>query len=589
MNNKSVISKKIVQSIISEIKNLSEATTDDEIKKKLDQNRSKWKGCGDPSPFVNLYEFGALSTTPEFGYAEFDGVIDGKNIKVKACFDSYKLIRTMESETGDRGTFKGEYYSESTPLSTPRTFKGDNSKANKFQYGTLTDSKDYNFFTNNWKYAGEFIDGKIGGKGTIIFLDSKEIYKGEFKNGMIDGVGTYKSLSTGKEIKGTFKQNDIVIGVTLSDGTVIKNIFDSEISVNPVKNDSLTINVRKSANLKGVTNFKSTIVYKENPEDRKSNNLSRTFEGTLPNVSVKLVRKDNKDDVKIGKSDKNGDFLIGDINYGVYVLTATLSHGDSRYFFLKIDELDIDEDNEIVNLILSPNKQLKKSETETVEFNKSDLSKKSFNTDWYRNMFVPSDNMGEYKDKSTPKTLEEDCLQKLSEYGEDLKVMHQTGKFPTNLSLLDTEKEINFSDLKNNEQLKSVKNQLQFCWNKYKDAKGFRRKIGEKNILLMRNPVGQFLDFQLILPEHYNKEDIYNKKVMELSKTISKVVLEHKQRKQDSSNESKIIRNRLSFIVENSHSKTIKKSLIEEKSKLINFGYNKTIVNEEFHEIMTRL
>ena len=270
-------------------------------------------------------------------------------------------------------------------------------------------------------------------------------------------------------------------------------------------------------------------------------------------------------------------------------LSATLSHGDSRYFFLKIDELDIDEDNEIVNLILSPNKQLKKSETETVEFNKSDLSKKSFNTDWYRNMFVPSDNMGEYKDKSTPKTLEEDCLQKLSEYGEDLKVMHQTGKFPTNLSLLDTEKEINFSDLKNNEQLKSVKNQLQFCWNKYKDAKGFRRKIGEKNILLMRNPVGQFLDFQLILPEHYNKEYIYNKKVMELSKTISKVVLEHKQRKQDSSNESKIIRNRLSFIVENSHSKVIKKSLIEEKSKLINFGYNKTIVNEEFHEIMTRL
>ena len=66
-------------------------------------------------------------------------------------------------------------------------------------------------------------------------------------------------------------------------------------------------------------------------------------------------------------------------------------------------------------------------------------------------------------------------------------------------------------------------------------------------------------------------------------------MLEHKQRKQDSSNESKIIRNRLSFIVENSHSKVIKKSLIEEKSKLINFGYNKTIVNEEFHEIMTRL
>lgn len=591
MNFQNVISKKIVKSIISEIRNLSEGKTDDEIKKILDQNRSKWKGCGQPSPFVNLYGFGPLSTPPEFGYAEFNGVIDGKNIKVKACFDKGKLIRTMDgSETGDRGTFKGEYYSDSTPLSTPRPFEGNESNANKFQYGTLTDSKDYNFFTNNWKYAGEFIDGKISGKGTIIFLDSKDTYKGEFKNGMIDGVGVYKSLSTGKEIKGTFKQNDIVIGVTLSDGTVIDNIFDSELIVNPLKRDSSTFNIRKSSNLKGVTNFKSTIVYKEKSDDEEPKELSKTFEGILPNVNIKLVRVDNKDDVKIGKSDKNGEFLIEDINYGDYTLTAKLTDDETgNYFFLKIDELRINEDNEIVNLILSPNKGLKKSETQTIEFNNIDLSKKTFNNDWYKNNFVPSESKSEFKDNKSPKTLEEDCIQKLSEYGEDLNVMHQTGKFPTKLGFLDTEKEINFSDLKNSEQLKTVKNQLQFCWNKFKDVKGFRRKIGEKNILLMRNPVGQFLDFQLILPEHYNKEDIYNKKVMELSKTISKVVLEHKQRKQDSSNESKIIRNRLSFIVENSNSKKIKKTLIEEKSKLINFGYNKTIVNKEFHEIMTKL
>jgi hypothetical protein len=183
-------------------------------------------------------------------------------------------------------------------------------------------------------------------------------------------------------------------------------------------------------------------------------------------------------------------------------------------------------------------------------------------------------------------------LIKLKEYGNDLKVMHQTGKFPTTLGILDQEKKINFSDLKNSKELVDVKNQLQFCWNTFKNARGFRRKVGEKNILLMRNPVGQFLDFQLILPEHYNKEDIYNKKVMELSKTIHKVVLEHKQKKYDSLSESKIVFNRLNFIVENSTNRThknIQSSLIKEKNRMIDFGYNEIIVNEQFKRVINEL
>lgn len=583
MNTRYTISQNIVNSILLEVKKLSEAKSSDEVNKYLDQFRSKWKGCGSPSPYVNLYQFGVLDTPPEFGFAEFEGNIDGSNIKVKACFDKSKLIYTDGKETGDRGTFDGQYYSDEEPLKTPRPFVGSESKANKFQYGTLQDTDDYSFYTDNWKYAGNFIDGRIGGDGQIIFLDTKDSYKGQFKNGVIDGSGEYFSASTGKKIKGVFKQNDGIISVTTDDGKFIRNIYDSAITSNPIVNkDSLTINVRKSANLEGVTNFKSTIT---------QGDVTKTFEGTIPNVTVKLVRVDNKKDIKLGKSDKNGNFIIKDINLGVYNLTAVILN-DENSFSLKLDNLKIDEDYEFVNLILTPNKSVKRSERTTIDFNSIDISKKQYNSTWYKNLFVPSGDNTKPVNKKSPDSLEEDCLIKLKEYGNDLKVMHQTGKFPTTLGILDQEKKINFSDLKNSKELVDVKNQLQFCWNTFKNARGFRRKVGEKNILLMRNPVGQFLDFQLILPEHFNKQDIYNKKVMELSKTIHKVVLEHKQKKYDSLSESKIVFNRLNFIVENSTNRThknIQSSLIKEKNRMIDFGYNEIIVNEQFKRVINEL
>jgi len=583
MNTHNTISQNIVNSILLEVKKLSEAKNSDEVNKYLDQFRSKWKGCGSPSPYVNLYQFGVLDTPPEFGFAEFEGNIDGSNIKVKACFDKSKLIYTDGKETGDRGTFDGQYYSDEEPLKTPRPFVGSESKANKFQYGTLQDTDDYSFYTDNWKYAGNFIDGRIGGDGQIIFLDTKDSYKGQFKNGLIDGTGEYFSASTGKKIKGVFKQNDGIISVTTDDGKFIRNIYDSAITSNPIVNkDSLTINVRKSANLEGVTNFKSTIT---------QGDVTKTFEGTIPNVTVKLVRVDNKKDIKLGKSDKNGNFIIKDINLGVYNLSAVILN-DENSFSLKLDNLKIDEDYEFVNLILTPNKSVKRSETTTIDFNSIDISKKQYNSTWYKNLFVPSGDNTEPVNKKSPDSLEEDCLIKLKEYGNDLKVMHQTGKFPTTLGMLDQEKKINFSDLKNSKELVDVKNQLQFCWNTFKNSRGFRRKVGEKNILLMRNPVGQFLDFQLILPEHSNKQDIYNKKVMELSKTIHKVVLEHKQKKYDSLSESKIVFNRLNFIVENSTNRThknIQSSLIKEKNRMIDFGYNEIIVNEQFKRVINEL
>jgi hypothetical protein len=62
MNTRHTISQNIVNSILLEVKKLSEAKSSDEVNKYLDQFRSKWKGCGSPSPYVNLYQFGVLDT-----------------------------------------------------------------------------------------------------------------------------------------------------------------------------------------------------------------------------------------------------------------------------------------------------------------------------------------------------------------------------------------------------------------------------------------------------------------------------------------------------------------------------------------------
>ena len=110
----------------------------------------------------------------------------------------------------------------------------------------------------------------------------------------------------------------------------------------------------------------------------------------------------------------------------------------------------------------------------------------------------------------------------------------------------------------------------------------------------MRNPNGRLINYQLTLEESYN-QDIYNKKLMGLSTTIKKVVLEHNQKKSQNLSESIIIDNRFKFIVEGfdpskkSDKKLLENYLKDEKESLIGSGYNRHLVSNSFHEIMTKL
>jgi len=106
------------------------------------------------------------------------------------------------------------------------------------------------------------------------------------------------------------------------------------------------------------------------------------------------------------------------------------------------------------------------------------------------------------------------------------------------------------------------------------------------------NPPGEAYEFGVRL-ENKNKTNIY--KDMGLSRTINKVITEHAEKKRTLLQESKIINNRLKFIVENynlnlkSERRLAFNDLRNEKIKLISLGYNRQVVKESFIDVMKGL
>lgn len=107
------------------------------------------------------------------------------------------------------------------------------------------------------RYAGEFLNGKPHGKGTLTFKSNKE-YVGQFRNGLPEGKGVVRT-SDGESYSGSFKQgqrvgqgtlktadgktyvgefrNDLPNGkgtITLPDGKVVKGVFkDGSVQTKP--------------------------------------------------------------------------------------------------------------------------------------------------------------------------------------------------------------------------------------------------------------------------------------------------------------------------------------------------------------------
>ena len=568
--------------------NLVTESVDPDVAEELNKYRDKWKGCGGNSPYVNLRPFGTLTEIPEFGWATFAGNIDGNNITVSACFDKYKMIYTEgNGESGDRGNFEGDYYSEVLPFTLPRYFKGDEDKANKFMRGTLTKAKGlFVSLPDDWVYQGDFVDGMIGGQGQVYSASMGMGYEGAFSNGNILGSGVMTFTKTGLVLKGDFKQTPLgVFSVTLPNGEIINDVVEYNKTKTQTKSTDKdnSLGIKKGSNIVGLTYFESTITFKDK---------TKTFNGKLPKVFIRIISKEDKKRFFETFSNSDGEFTINDVIYGKYSLYAYLVDSLNEGFIFEIDEFEVNEPNQKLSLTLKPTKEIKGSELATVEFNNVNLDDKKYNSDWYYrtvigrlenfeyNKIISDLLSGRLEQMRGKVSMEEFCINQFADYGEDLVKLHQD--------------ELKSNVLKTKEQLIPTKKSLEYCWSKFKDDKKFRRKIGKDSILLMRNPNGRLINYQLTLEESYN-QDIYNKKLMGLSTTIKKVVLEHNQKKSQNLSESIIIDNRFKFIVEGfdpskkSDKKLLENYLKDEKESLIGSGYNRHLVSNSFHEIMTKL
>ena len=584
--------------------------TDENVVIIPDNIKSKWVGCRTTDPNFEFREglkaLGFLTKMPEMGFAKFKGVVDGKNIEYNGCFDKYKMVRGFE--TGERGDFTGLYYSEDDSESY---FLGDESKANKFMWGTLKDSDDYNFHDANWKYTGSFVDGKINGTsddvpdmfkpdpfGKIDFSDGKS-YSGDFKDGQIGGNGTF-TFQDGMVLKGVFKtteQEGIVISVTTQDNQYIPNIFDynENYKQSTKKTEKNTIGAIKTSNFNGITKFKFKL-------ESKKTGKSKEFNSYLPNVFIRITNLEDRKIFFESRSDDNGNFQIPNVPYGRYKLVFLVA-GNRNELIYENSDYNINKENQKVSVPLKPTKFLfndlskeissfEKSESRedgstylpgtgaetydllgmTDEEMREYLSTTGvFNNDkdWVSDL-----NAGRFEKKYGKVTSKEACLREFKSYAN---IIRKIQKNEIDLEILK----------KPGNDLQPTKNYLSEC------IKTYGNEItNEKDVKIVVNPPGEAYEFGVRL-ENKNKTNIY--KDMGLSRTINKVITEHAEKKRTLLQESKIINNRLKFIVENynlnlkSERRLAFNDLRNEKIKLISLGYNRQVVKESFIDVMKGL
>lgn len=143
---------------------------------------------------------------------------------------------------------------------------------------------------------------------------------------------------------------------------------------------------------------------------------------------------------------------------------------------------------------------------------------------------------------------------------------------PDNINDLSEEKKVDL------EKQKKIVND---CIETY--TRKFKRNIFKKNlnkeIIQLANPGGKVRSFFRIDAQLVESTDIYNKtNDMSISNSIKKVLTEQVEIKKQNLTERKIINDRINFILENTNNRRL--NLINEAKKLINNGYNKTIVKE---------
>jgi hypothetical protein len=588
-----------------------ETVTPDHFKiEYTDQLRKNWKGClsGEYDYLFNgggEKDYGYQKDIPELGWAKYEGTLDGKQVRVNGCWDKFKLI--TGEETGDRGDFKGDYYT----TNNKGFFEGDESRANKFMYGTLKNSPDYSFYDQDWSYVGYFANGEIdtteinstsapltfdagvvnfGKEVAQIKFSDGNIYAGSFVDGQIDGQGTFV-FTSGLKLSGDFQFNEnsenMTYSVTLNDSTVIDDIFqyDGEYVQKNQKNISKdeSIGILKSGIFKGRTFFNVELSDEKETIEKK---------GFLPKVFIRITNLDNNKIFFEQTSDDEGYFNFETVPFGKYSLTSNINGNNE--FSLEVSSFDLNSKVKDVNLYLKPSKgwqnfiksdlkRLKSDEgdgynisvigtTKLSDFTREDIME--YFIDQVYEIIKPdtwlSDIInGRFEQKYGTITTKEMCTTQLKNYADLIRKI-QSGELDTDMTK------------KVGAKLRPTKKYIQNCWRTY--PKDMEKQ--KSDFLLVRNPGGDIIDYAIVL-ENANKQDIYNKNSMGLKNTISNVIHGYNELKKRKIQENQIIKNRLNFVINENKVDSLV-DLIKEKNILLNNGYDNELVEYNYDKIINK-
>lgn len=149
------------------------------------------------------------------------------------------------------------------------------------------------------------------------------------------------------------------------------------------------------------------------------------------------------------------------------------------------------------------------------------------------------------------------------------------------VSLIKKKKTID--ELGGNSAIEEARTQVEWCFLKYKD--GYSNNM-RKLITKLTNVPPKFDIFELRFTLEQQRDIYKESKDMGISQTIKKVISEQSEKKSLLIKESKIIKNRLLFVYNSSNRRTLKNNLLDESTELVNSGYDKRLVKENFLEIM---
>ena len=149
------------------------------------------------------------------------------------------------------------------------------------------------------------------------------------------------------------------------------------------------------------------------------------------------------------------------------------------------------------------------------------------------------------------------------------------------VSLIKKKKTID--ELGGKEAIEEARTQVQWCFLRYKDDYSNNMR---KLITKLTNVPPKFDIFELRFTLDQQRDIYKESKDMGISHTIRKVISEQSEKKSLLLKESQIIKNRLLFVYNSSNRRTLKNNLLGESNELVNSGYDRRLVKENFLEIM---